>query len=51
MLVHTKNAPNNQKRLILKIKNEATGQIFIYKTEFIVTDEVGVEIEKLAASA
>ena len=50
-LVFSKNAPNNQKRLILKIKNEATGEIFIYKTEFIVTDEVATEIEKLAASA
>ena len=51
MIVHTKSAPNNQKRLILKIKNEATGQIFIYKTEFIVTDEVTTEIEKVVASA
>lgn len=50
-LVFSKNAPNNQKRLILKIKNEATGEIFIYKTEFIVSDDVGEEIEKLAASA
>ena len=50
-LVYSKNAPDNQKRLILKIKNEATGQIFIYKTEFIVTDEVATEIEKVAASA
>jgi len=50
-LVFSKNAPNNQKRLILKIKNEATGQIFIYKTEFIVSDEVTTEIEKVVASA
>ena len=50
-LVFSKNAPNNQKRLILKIKNEATGEIFIYKTEFIISDDVGEEIEKLAASA
>ena len=50
-LVFSKNAPNNQKRLILKIKNETTGEIFIYKTEFIVSDDVGEEIEKLAASA
>ena len=38
-------------RLILKIKNETTGEIFIYKTEFIISDDVGEEIEKLAASA
>ena len=50
-LVFSKNAPNNQKRLILKIKNETTGEIFIYKTEFIISDDVGEEIEKLAASA
>ena len=50
-LVFSKNAPNNQKRLILKIKNETTGEIFIYKTDFIVSDDVGEEIEKLAASA
>ena len=50
-LVFSKNAPNNQKRLILKIKNEATGQIFIYKTEFRVSDEVTTEIERVVASA
>ncbi len=35
---HIKSGTNNDKRLVIKIKNENTAQIFVYKTKFVVND-------------
>ena len=35
---HIKSGTNNDKRLVIKIKNESTAQIFVYKTKFVVND-------------
>ena len=35
---HIKSGTHNDKRLVIKIKNENTAQIFVYKTKFVVND-------------
>ncbi|EJP75579.1 MULTISPECIES: DNA polymerase III subunit alpha [Campylobacter] len=50
-LAFTRHALGNEKRLVLKIKNENAGEILVYNTSFLVNDELGSEIEKLALGA